>query len=88
MEKQLEASQGSFIGVREKDVLSAALRMLEHPGRVRGLSSYKGSKHGWLEHRDLYRKTKRNKPVDIEQLSQRIQAEVIEDVLARVSTLL
>ena len=37
-----EASQGSFTGVRERDVLTAALGNPEHPGQVRGVSSSQG----------------------------------------------
>ena len=38
-EKAAEASQGSFTGFRERDVLTTALGNPEHPGRVRGVSS-------------------------------------------------
>jgi hypothetical protein len=59
-----QGSDGSSSGVREDDILTAALETPEHRGRVRGLSS----SHGWgkgfsEEFAGMYRK-KRNKRSD------------------------
>jgi hypothetical protein len=37
-----QGSDGSFSGVREDDILTAALETLEHRGRVRDMSSSLG----------------------------------------------
>lgn len=47
MELKEQASQGSYTGVREEDILSGALETPEHRGRVRGVSSSKGWKEGF-----------------------------------------
>ena len=44
-----KASDGSFSGVRENDVLTAALENPEHRGRVRGVSSSIGWGEGFGE---------------------------------------
>jgi hypothetical protein len=64
--KTLEAqgSDGSFFGVREDDILTAALETPEHRGRVRGVSSSFGWGKGFGEEFvGMYRK-KRNKRSD------------------------
>jgi hypothetical protein len=49
--KTLEAqgSDGSFSGVREDDILTAALESPEHRGRVRGVSSSLGWDKGFVK---------------------------------------
>jgi hypothetical protein len=57
-------SDGSFSGVREDDILTAALETPEHRGRVRGVSSLLGwGKWFGEEFARMYRK-KRNKRSD------------------------
>jgi hypothetical protein len=56
-----QGSDGSFSGVREDDILTAALETAEHRGRVRGVSSSLGWGKGFgKEFTGMYRK-KRNK---------------------------
>jgi hypothetical protein len=56
-----QGSDGSFSRVREDDILTAALKTLEHQGRVRGVSSSLGWGKGFGEEfAGMYRK-KRNK---------------------------
>jgi hypothetical protein len=60
-----QGSDGSFFGVRENDILTAALETPEHRGRVRDLSS----SHGWgkgfgEEFARMYMKKRRNKRSD------------------------
>jgi hypothetical protein len=56
-----QGSDGSFCGVREDDILTAALDTPEHQGRVRGMSSSLGWGKGFGEEfAGMYRK-KRNK---------------------------
>jgi hypothetical protein len=56
-----QGSDGSFIGVREDNVLTAPLKTPEHRGRVRGVSSSLGWGKGFGEEfAGMYRK-KRNK---------------------------
>jgi hypothetical protein len=56
-----QGSDGSFSGVREDDILTAALETPEHRGRVRGVSSSLGWGKGFSEEfTRMYRK-KRNK---------------------------
>jgi len=55
-----QASDGSFTGVRENDVLTEALENPEHRGRVRGVSSSLGWGKGFdPECSEMYRKKKR-----------------------------
>ncbi|KAL6900916.1 hypothetical protein ACP4OV_005592 [Aristida adscensionis] len=42
LELSAEFAEGSVTGVRENDILTAALGNLEHTGRVRGVSGYGG----------------------------------------------
>jgi hypothetical protein len=59
-----QGSDGSFYGVREDDILTAALETPEHQGRVRGVSSSLGWGKGFGEEfAGMYRK-KRNKTSD------------------------
>jgi hypothetical protein len=59
-----QGSDGSFCGVREDDILTAALETPEHRGRVRGVSSSLGWGNGFGEEfAGMYRK-KRNKRSD------------------------
>jgi hypothetical protein len=59
-----QGSDGSFFGVREDDILTAALETLEHRGRVRGVSSSLGWGTGFGEEfSGMYRK-KMNKRFD------------------------
>jgi hypothetical protein len=59
-----QGSDGSFSGVREDDILTAALETPEHRGRVRGMSSTLGWGKGLVEEfAGMYRK-KRNKRSD------------------------
>jgi hypothetical protein len=59
-----QGSDGSFSGVREDDILIAALETPEHRGRVRGISSSLGWGKGFGEEfAEMYRK-KRNKRFD------------------------
>jgi hypothetical protein len=59
-----QGSGGSFSGVREDDILTAALETLEHRGRVRVVSSSLGWGKGFGEEfAGMYRK-KRNKRSD------------------------
>jgi hypothetical protein len=59
-----QGSDGSFSGVREDDILTAALETLEHRGWVRGVSSSLGWGKGFGEEfAGMYRK-KRNKRSD------------------------
>jgi hypothetical protein len=51
-------SQGSFKPQRERDILTAGLGNLEHPGRVRGISSKEGFRPQW---ECLYKKCDRYK---------------------------
>ena len=53
--------EGSFKPSRERDILSVGLGNLEHPGRVRGVSSRLGWKEGFPEHAEMYRKRDRYK---------------------------
>jgi hypothetical protein len=56
-----QGSDGSFSGVREDDILTAALETSEHRGQVRGVSSSLGWGKGFGEEfAGMYRK-KRNK---------------------------
>jgi hypothetical protein len=55
-------SQGSFKPQRERDILTAGLVNLEHPGRVRGISSKEGWKEGFgPQWEGLYKKRDRYK---------------------------
>jgi hypothetical protein len=59
-----QGSDGSFSGVREDDILTAALETPKHRGRVRGVSSSLGLGKGFGEEfAGMYRK-KRNKRSD------------------------
>jgi hypothetical protein len=59
-----QGSDGSFSGVREDDILTAALETLEHRGRLRGVSSSLGWGKGFGEEfTGMYMK-KRNKRLD------------------------
>jgi hypothetical protein len=59
-----QGSDGSFSGVREDDILTAALKTPEHRGRIRGVSSSLGWDKGFGEEfAGMYRK-KRNKRSD------------------------
>jgi hypothetical protein len=59
-----QGSNGSFSGVREDDILTAALETPEHQSRVRGMSSSLGWGKGFgEEYAGMYRK-KRNKRSD------------------------
>ena len=72
-EKQLQAShEGEFNHVRENDIRTPALGNSEHPGQVRGNSSYEGWLHGWPEDRGIYKKRK-GECMDVNQLAQRIR---------------
>ncbi|KAL6654028.1 hypothetical protein ACP70R_007493 [Stipagrostis hirtigluma subsp. patula] len=86
-ERIIECSQDSSCGVRENDALNKALGNPEHTGRVRGVSSSAGWKFGWPEHRAMYKKRKRSE-VDVDKLTETITAQVTQDVMARVATLL
>jgi hypothetical protein len=60
-----QGSDGSFPGVREDDILTAALETPEHRGRVQGLSSSLGWGKGFGEEfAGMYRKKRRNKRSD------------------------
>jgi hypothetical protein len=48
--------KGLFVLDREKDMLSAAIETLEHPGRVRGISSTLPWGKAFREHRSSYKK--------------------------------
>ena len=86
-EKAAEASQGSFTGARERDVLTAALGNPEHPGRVRGVSSSQGWKHGFPEDIGMYKKRKRSEPVDVRameiSIAQRIMSSIVGQLAAK-----
>ena len=56
-------------GVREHDILSTAIDMPEHTGRVHGVSSLKGWKEAFgKEHEGLWKKKKRSSAVDPDRL--------------------
>ena len=56
-------------GVREHDILSTAIDMPEHTGRVRGVSSSRGWKETFgKEHEGLWKKKKRSSAVDHDHL--------------------
>jgi hypothetical protein len=56
-----QGSDGSFSGVREDDILTAALETPEHRGRVRGVSSSLGWGKGFGEEfAGMYRKKRNN----------------------------
>jgi hypothetical protein len=59
-----QGSNGSFSGVREDDILTAALETLEHRGRVRGVSSSLGWGKGFVEEFAGMYWNKRNKRSD------------------------
>jgi hypothetical protein len=68
---------GEFKPQREKDVLTVALGNLEHPGRVRGISSKEGWKEGFgPEWEGMYRKRDRYK----EELSNFFKEEAKKEV--------
>ncbi|KAL6840830.1 hypothetical protein ACP4OV_029356 [Aristida adscensionis] len=90
-----ESAEGSCTGVRENDLLTAALGNPEHTGRVRGVSSYTGWSK-WPHCKEMYRKRKKGK-VDvalIESLVEdrlakerdKIRAEVHRDVLSLLAS--
>jgi hypothetical protein len=57
-----QGSGGSFFGVREDDILTAALENPEHRGRVRGVSSSLGWGKGFAEEfARMYRKKRNNR---------------------------
>jgi hypothetical protein len=57
-----KASDGSFTGVRENDILTAALENPEHRGRVRGVSSSVGWGKGFGEEfAGMYRKKRKER---------------------------
>jgi hypothetical protein len=56
-----QGSDGSFSGVREDDILTAALETPKHQGRVRGMSSSLGWGKGFGEEFAGMYKLKRNK---------------------------
>jgi hypothetical protein len=57
-----KASDGSFTGVRESDILTAALENPEHRGRVRGMSSSVGGGKGFGEEfAGMYRKKRKER---------------------------
>ncbi|KAG0520251.1 hypothetical protein BDA96_08G057800, partial [Sorghum bicolor] len=64
--------------VRENDILSECLGP-EHTGRVRGISSYKGWKHGFPESIDMYKKRKRA-AVDYDALKAAIRVEIMDEL--------
>jgi hypothetical protein len=53
--------KGLFVPDREKDMLTAAIGTLEHPGRVRGISSTLPWGKAFREHRSSYKKRDRYK---------------------------
>jgi hypothetical protein len=59
-----QGSDGSFSGVREDDILTAALETPEHQDRVRGVSSSLGCGKGFGEEFVGMYKKKRNKRSD------------------------
>ena len=57
-----QASDGSFTGVRENDLLTEACENAEHRGRVRGMSSLVGYGKGFgKECAGMYRKKKKRR---------------------------
>lgn len=57
----------------------------EQPGRVRGVSSYKGWKHGFTEHSNMYRKRKRVASVDLEAIKDQVKAEVTSEIMSMLA---
>jgi hypothetical protein len=53
--------KGLFVPDREKDMLTTAIGMPEHPGRVRGISSTLPWGKAFCEHRSSYKKRDRYK---------------------------
>ena len=77
-----QASDGSFTGVRENDVLTEALDNPEHRGRVRGVSSSLGWGKGFgPECAEMYRKKKRRR-------SDADKEEIVGEAINRVMELL
>ena len=77
-----QASDGSFTGVRENDVLTEALENPEHRGRVRGVSSSLGWGKGFGEEcAGMYRKKKRRRS-DVD------KEEIVGEAITRVMELL
>lgn len=68
--------------VRENDILSACLGP-KHTGRVRGFSSYKGWKHGFLDCIDLYKKRKRA-VVDYDALKAELRVEIMDELMKKI----
>ena len=76
-----QASDGSFTGVRENDILTEALENPEHRGRVRGVSSSLGWGKGFgPKCAEMYRKKKRRSDADKE--------EIVGEAINRVMELL
>jgi hypothetical protein len=84
-EKAAEASQGSFTGVREHDVLIVTLGNPEHPGRVRGVSSSQGWKYGFPEDIGMYKKRKRSDAVDVDALTRDITQKVYSSIMGQLA---
>ncbi|RLM74815.1 hypothetical protein C2845_PM15G04030 [Panicum miliaceum] len=64
------------IGVREHDILSTAIDMPEHRGRVRGVSSLKGWKEGYDKDNEGLWKKKKRTSMDPNRLKKEIMDEI------------
>ena len=84
IENQQHAASSGISWVREQDVLTSCLGP-EQPGRVRGVSSYKGWKHAWPQFSSMYRKRKRTASVDVEKIKAQLRAEVTEDIMTMLA---
>ena len=84
IEKQQHAESSGISWVREQDVLTSCLGP-EQPGRVHGVSSYKGWKHAWPQFSSMYRKRKRIASVDVEKIKAELRAEVTEDIMTMLA---
>ena len=80
IEKQQHAESSGISWVREQDVLTSYLGP-EQPGRVRGVSSYKGWKHAWPQFSSMYKKRKRTASVDVDKIKAELRAELTEDIM-------
>ncbi|KAL6853345.1 hypothetical protein ACP4OV_019374 [Aristida adscensionis] len=77
VQKARESTEGSFSGVRENDILTAALGNPEHTGRVRGVSSYIGWGK-WPDCKGMYRKRKKGH-VDMQLIESMVEEKLAEE---------
>jgi len=83
MKQKFTESQDSEVKyVRENDILSTCLGP-EHTGHVRGISSYKGWKHGFPYCIDMYMKRKRE-IVDYVALKAELRDEIMDKLMKKL----